>query len=916
VAVNSTFDIQINYSGDSQYLGAFQAAADRWEQIITADIPDINSGTYGFVDDLLIDASVVAIDGSGGILAQAGPDWVRSASYLPFHGIMQFDSADVAVMFSNGTFAAVILHEMGHVLGIGTLWDAGPNNLLDPVNHRYTGANALAEYRILTGNPSATYIPVEDGGGPGTANGHWDEETFNTEIMTGYIESAGTSMPISRMTIASLADLGYSVNLSVADPYSMPGGSNPPPPPPPPPPPSTDDVVVGTDGGADTLRGYGGNDSLYGLGGDDLLQGDDGDDLIEAGAGNDRLEGGNGNDHLVGGPGADALFGGAGTDIANYLSSAAVTVDLIAGTANDGSVDTLNGIETVYGSQFADTMRGDNSANKFDGSNGADLLEGRGGDDQLEGGGDSDRLIGGPGADRLFGQSGIDTVDYTPNDGNTGVVVDLRSGVASGGAGNDTLSGIENVRGSSYSDTLHGNDDANLIQAYAGSDTVNGYGGNDRLEGGDGNDTITGGPSNDLVFGLADNDKFVWNAGDGNDTVEGGTGTDTLDFNGSGVAEIFGIAVNGVRVQVTRNVDSVVMDLDDVEIIDIDAGANDDIITFASLAGTDVTRVVVALGAGNDQLNAGSTATAVTASGQDGNDTMTGGSGNDGLAGDGGNDTLNGGAGTDQLQGGDGDDRLNGGAGADALTGGAGMDTADYLSETGVTADLAAGTATTASGIDTLSTIERVIGSQFADTLRGNSGNNILDGASGIDIIEGFAGNDRLEGGGDNDRLFGGDGVDELIGQGGNDLVDGGTGDDLVRGGDGDDSVEGRDGNDRLEGEAGADTIDAGAGNDIVLGGDGNDRIFAAGGTDTLTGGAGNDLFYYTNPGSGQMQGDTITDFQSVAGPNTGDALAIRTGFSSIAFNNGSTTITYSGVSETVFHPGVTLSLANDIQII
>ena len=65
MAVNTTFDIEINYTGDPRYLGAFQAAADRWEQIITADVPDVNSGQFGFIDDLRIDASVISIDGAG-----------------------------------------------------------------------------------------------------------------------------------------------------------------------------------------------------------------------------------------------------------------------------------------------------------------------------------------------------------------------------------------------------------------------------------------------------------------------------------------------------------------------------------------------------------------------------------------------------------------------------------------------------------------------------------------------------------------------------------------------------------------------------------------------------------------------------------------------------------------------------------
>src|SRR5262245_38307739 len=120
---DSTFDIVIRYTGDSRYRPLFDAAAARWEQIIIADLPDVNSSQFGFVDDLLIDASVVAIDGPGRILGQAGPDWIRSASELPFHGIMEFDSADVSSMFNNGTLDEVILHEMGHILGIGTLWD-------------------------------------------------------------------------------------------------------------------------------------------------------------------------------------------------------------------------------------------------------------------------------------------------------------------------------------------------------------------------------------------------------------------------------------------------------------------------------------------------------------------------------------------------------------------------------------------------------------------------------------------------------------------------------------------------------------------------------------------------------------------------------------------------------------------------
>jgi VCBS repeat protein/leishmanolysin len=229
-SLNTTFDIVIHYSGNPTYQSLFDAAAVRWEQIITADIPD-----FAGVDDLEIDARVISIDGSGGILGQAGWDFRRPTSMggLPYQGGMDFDSADVGSLFANGTFDEVILHEMGHILGIGTLWSEF--GLKSGFN--YTGQHALDEYRTLTGDPSKTFVPLENTGGSGTAGAHWSEAVFNNELMTGFIEASGVSMPLSRLTIASLWDLGYTVNLGAADPYTLPNG--PPPPPPPPPPPET-----------------------------------------------------------------------------------------------------------------------------------------------------------------------------------------------------------------------------------------------------------------------------------------------------------------------------------------------------------------------------------------------------------------------------------------------------------------------------------------------------------------------------------------------------------------------------------------------------------------------------------------------------------------------------------------------------
>jgi hypothetical protein len=209
---------------------AFRLAADRWSQIITADLPDvaINGRT---IDDLEITATGPAIDGPYGILGLARPlDTRSSGTQLPYTGEMRFDSADLAMMESSGTLTNVILHEMGHALGIGTLW-AVRNllNVTDATNPLYVGVNGLREYRALAGSTTVTGVPAENmtAGAPGTPGDgsygvHWRESVFRNELMTSVVERAGTSMPISRLTIGSLQDLGYTVNYAAADPYVLP----------------------------------------------------------------------------------------------------------------------------------------------------------------------------------------------------------------------------------------------------------------------------------------------------------------------------------------------------------------------------------------------------------------------------------------------------------------------------------------------------------------------------------------------------------------------------------------------------------------------------------------------------------------------------------------------------------------------
>ena len=134
---------------------------------------------------------------------------------------MQFDSADLEFLEDSGLLEDVILHEMDHVIGFGTIWDeldlltgAGSSN------PRFIGEGATTEYNDIFG-VSESGVPVEADFGPGTALSHWDEDVFGNELMTGFINFGEN--PLSRVTAASMGDLGYEVNVDAADAYTPPG---------------------------------------------------------------------------------------------------------------------------------------------------------------------------------------------------------------------------------------------------------------------------------------------------------------------------------------------------------------------------------------------------------------------------------------------------------------------------------------------------------------------------------------------------------------------------------------------------------------------------------------------------------------------------------------------------------------------
>ena len=128
-----------------------------------------------------------------------------------------------------------------------------------------------------------------------------------------------------------------------------------------------------------------------------------------------------------------------------------------------------------------------------------------------------------------------------------------------------------------------------------GDDILVGGSGNELFVGGRGRDFVDGNGGADTAFLGDGNDTFVWDPGDGNDTVDGGFGFDTHVFNGAGGNEIFAATAVGGRVRFTRNTGSIVMDLNDIEALDVNALGGTDSVTINDLAGTGLTDVTVDL---------------------------------------------------------------------------------------------------------------------------------------------------------------------------------------------------------------------------------------------------------------------------------------------------------------------------------
>ncbi len=242
---DTDFRIELVYisNGTPSQDASFVAAANRWMSLLQDGLDDVDFSSNpveantciqgqpvvsGTVDDLRIYVDFGPIDGTLGTLAQAGPCQIRTTSQLPVLGFLQLDAADVTRLEQDGDLDDVVLHEMGHVLGIGTLWSNFPNLLVNPsvpsnpgADTHFAGAAAIAAFNAAGGSgyTGGAKVPVANEASVGSSDAHWREPVLLLELMTPEL-SPGVDNPLSAITTESLIDLGYSVDSSGADPFT------------------------------------------------------------------------------------------------------------------------------------------------------------------------------------------------------------------------------------------------------------------------------------------------------------------------------------------------------------------------------------------------------------------------------------------------------------------------------------------------------------------------------------------------------------------------------------------------------------------------------------------------------------------------------------------------------------------------
>lgn len=630
------------------------------------------------------------------------------------------------------------------------------------------------------------------------------------------------------------------------------------------------DIVVGDQGSLNAnflvaehspVDNSAGNDTISGSGGEDILLGGDGNDSIAGDADADIIVGDNGkltlnqgvvtriettnpenggNDTITGSNGADILLGGTGDD--NLSGGSDESADILLGdngvvVINDASED-ANDIFSIFPT-----------------AGGKDTIDGGAGNDIAIGGTAGDLLLGFTGADMLLGDHGRITRDNTDsvqrvattfedNGGDDTIDGNEGADIALGGQGND------NIKGGNADDILlgdngvvvrnDGSEDANDIistsPSSGGSDTITGDEGADIIVGGTVGDRISGNQDNDILLG--DHGRITRNANDvvekiettfpdngGDDTVEGNQGNDIIlggyandKLSGNTEADII-LGDNGVLNYVA---DKNPATLDLITTTDPNLGGND---TIDGNEGDDIAFG----GTAADIINGG-----------DGKDLVFGDRGkvdfslpanqnftsiDTSITDKGSNDIIHGNADDDIILGGQADDLIFGDGGDDDIIGGhnvaGGADGNDSI-DGGTENDVIAGdNAIVTRRPDNLSTRMRVLA---GETIYDDAGNPLITANSqpnptvkterNIQLLDHSVnadaktfGNDAIAGGANNDMIFGQLGNDVIQGDSSISEVVSFTDPSVENSNDGDDYIEGNGGNDLMFGNSGQDDI-------------------------------------------------------------------------------------------------------------
>ncbi|MCO5316979.1 MAG: hypothetical protein M9942_00920 [Microthrixaceae bacterium] len=217
-----TYDIDARLvsASDAALQAAIDEAVGRWEAVLARGVPDevvtmasgclFAPGIDELVDDIVV--TVLATELPSGYFGDAAP-CAEGSDGLPRFANVRISEDIIDTWATDGRLGDLLTHEFGHALGFGApRWWAFLDGLgTDELT--WTGPRGVAEWSALGGTGPIPMEPLNPD--------HWEERRFGTELMTCFVW--GTSpLPMSAMTVAAMADIGYHVDLSAAGPFTLP----------------------------------------------------------------------------------------------------------------------------------------------------------------------------------------------------------------------------------------------------------------------------------------------------------------------------------------------------------------------------------------------------------------------------------------------------------------------------------------------------------------------------------------------------------------------------------------------------------------------------------------------------------------------------------------------------------------------